>query len=112
MLFFCLNNVICKCTYRRIYNSITTQVTTKMDIIFDMFTLRNVNRPYTDNELTELYKKDHSIHEEHKQSRLKRCVSINDLDHDNVTCKEETNTNKKASTSTGIKDDKTSTNAF
>jgi hypothetical protein len=81
-----------------------------MDIIFDMFTLRNVNRPYTEKELEEIYKKDHSIQEEHKQSRLKRCVSINDIEHDNVTCKGETDTNKKASTSSGAKDDEPSIN--
>jgi hypothetical protein len=51
-----------------------------MDIIFDLFALRNVNRPYTDKELDETYKKDFSIQDEGKQSRLKRCVSINDTE--------------------------------
>jgi hypothetical protein len=79
-----------------------------MDIIYDLFTLRNVNRPYTDKELEDLYKKDHSIQEENKQSRLKRCVSFNDPDYDNVS-KEQTDNNQKASSSSVKKVGSTST---
>jgi hypothetical protein len=53
-----------------------------MDIMLDVFTLRNVNRPYTKEELEEMYKKDHSIKEEDKKSRLQRCVSFTDPDYD------------------------------
>ena len=55
-----------------------------MDIIFDLFALRNVNRPYTDKELDETYKKDFSIQDKEKQSRLKRCVSINDTERHDI----------------------------
>jgi hypothetical protein len=58
-----------------------------MDFIFDMFTLRNVNRPYTKKELEDMYKKDHSIRNEDKQSRLRRCVSVHDVEED---CKNDT----------------------
>jgi hypothetical protein len=50
-----------------------------MDFIFDMFTLRNVNRPYTEKELEDVYKKDHSIRDEDKQSRLRKSVSFRDV---------------------------------
>lgn len=53
-----------------------------MDFIFDMFTLRNVNRPYTEKELKDVYKKDHSIHDEDKRSRLRKCVSARDVSDD------------------------------
>ena len=66
-----------------------------MDIMYDLCTLRNVNRPYTKEELEEMYKKDHSIKEEDKKSRLQRCVSFNDPDYDNVIITEEKDTNKK-----------------
>jgi hypothetical protein len=68
-----------------------------------------VNRPYTNEELKEMYKKDHSIHEEDKKSRLQRCVSFNDPDYDNVMINEEKDTTKKASGSFIEKDDKPST---
>jgi hypothetical protein len=56
-----------------------------MDFMFDMFSLRNVNSPYTQNELQDITRKDHSIRDEDKQSRLKRTVSIHDIHniHDN-----------------------------
>lgn len=47
-----------------------------------MFTLRNVHRPYTQKELDDVYKKDHSIRDEDKQSRLKKCVTAHDLSED------------------------------
>lgn len=80
-----------------------------MDIIYDLYTLRNVNRPYTKEELEEMHKKDHSIKEEDKKSRLQRCVSFNDPDYDNYIIIDEKDTNKKASSSFIEKDDKPST---
>ncbi len=50
-----------------------------MDFIFDMFSLRNVNRPYTQHEIREVYSKDHSIRDEERQSRLKKCVSFHEI---------------------------------
>lgn len=52
----------------------------RMDLIFDLFTLRNVNRPYTETELKEVQSKDHSIHDDSKKSRLSRCISFTDVD--------------------------------
>jgi len=72
--------------------------------MFDLCTLRNVNRPYTEKELEEMYKKDHSIQEEDKKSRLQRCVSFNDPDYDTIINKEK-DANKKASSSFVEKDD-------
>lgn len=61
-----------------------------MDFIFDMFSLRNVNSPYTQSELQDIARKDHSIRDEDKQSRLRKSVSIHDIhssleDNDNST---------------------------
>jgi hypothetical protein len=44
-----------------------------------MFSLRNVNRPYTEEEIREMYNKDHSIRDEERQSRLKKCVSFHEI---------------------------------
>jgi len=77
--------------------------------MFDLYTLRNVNRPYTQEEITELYKKDHSIKEDDKKSRLQRCVSFNDPDNDNVIVNKGNDNTKKASTSFVEMDDKPST---
>jgi hypothetical protein len=48
-----------------------------MDIFYDyIVSMRNANRPYTQEELNEIYKKDHSIIEEDKRSPLGRRVSF------------------------------------
>lgn len=47
-----------------------------MENLQKLFSLRNVNRPYTQNELNDIYKKDYVIKDENKKSRLGRSVSI------------------------------------
>ena len=69
---------------RREHEITFTRCQHKMDIIYDIFTLRNVNRPYTDHELKEVYNKDHSIQDEDKRSRFSRSVSFNNNEDANV----------------------------
>jgi hypothetical protein len=53
-----------------------------MDIIFDLFTLRNTNRPYSEAELKDMRKKDHTIRDDDKRSRLQRATSFRDVDNE------------------------------
>ncbi len=53
-----------------------------MDIIYDLFAIRNVNRPYTEHELKEICSKEQTTPDENKRSRLSRCVSFDDVNED------------------------------
>jgi len=53
-----------------------------MDIIFDLFTERTTNRPYSEAELKDMRKKDHTIRDDDKRSRLQRATSFRDVDNE------------------------------